>query len=267
MPYKEGQLTFIDFLGYGPVIALAKKGFFGSPYLTFNAYCGVLASVYESAAVLGRARYEKLSILEKMLEAPWLGPELMKSSQEAAKERLNEFRREWGREPHSFLEFIQVVQLENAIPDEKLKGLFSAIYARRQKGGTGGSETDELRELKQLSFKSKKVMKKLEMKVPLMDAEPGIRVFGREGICFGSSFPELTERMYRNLHENIDMLGWSEAAVHALAFPESPPIITLEKREEEILQIVSVYTFRYWPEMLDSLDLRVYLEMVKEEDR
>ena len=139
-------------------------------------------------------------------------------------------------EPHSFLEFIQVKQLENAIPDEKLKGLFSAIYDRRQKGGTGGSATDELRELKQLSFKSKKVMKKLEMKVSLMGAEAGIRV-------------------------------WSESAVHALALPESPSMITLEKREEEILQIVSVYAFRYWPEMLDSLDLRVYLEMVKEEDR
>ena len=269
MPYKEGQLTFIDFLGYKPVMALAKKSLFGKPYLTFNAYCAVLASVYESAAVLGRARCEKLGILEKMLEAqaPGLGPELMKSLQERAKERLDGFRKERGREPHSFLEFIQVKQLENAIPDEKLRRLWSAIYDMRQKGRAGGRETDEVRELRQFSFKGKKVMKKLEMKVSLVGAEPGIRMFGEEGIGFGSSFPQLTERMYRNLHENIDMLGWSEAGAHGLAIPERPPIISFEEGEEEVLQIVSVYTLRYWPEMLDSLDLRRHLEMVKEEDR
>ena len=127
MPYKEGQLTFVDFLGYKPVMTLAKKGFFGNPYLTFNDYCAVLASVYESAAVLGRARQDKLSILERMLEAPWLEPKPMKSLQEEAKERLDTFREEMGREPHSVLEFIQVKQLENVIPDERLKRLPSTI--------------------------------------------------------------------------------------------------------------------------------------------
>jgi hypothetical protein len=224
MPYIEGQLTFIDFLGYKPVMALAKKRLFGGLYLTFNAYCAVLAQVYESAAVVGRARCGKLSILEKMLEAPWLGPELMKSLQDRAKERLDAFRKERGREPHSFLEFIQVKQLENAIPDERLKGLPSATYDKRQKGGASERKTfDSLKEISDLARRSKKVMKKLEMKVSLVRAEPGIRVLGREGIGFGSSFPELTERMYRNLHENIDMLGWSEAGVHGLAIPEKPP--------------------------------------------
>jgi hypothetical protein len=54
--------------------------------------------------------------------------------------------------------------------------------------------------------------------------------------------------------------------MHGLAIPENP-ILTLEEAEEEILKTVSVYTLRYWPEMLDSLDLRSYLEMLKEEDR
>ncbi|MBE0449021.1 MAG: hypothetical protein IBX64_13185 [Actinobacteria bacterium] len=266
MPYREGQLTFIDFLGYKPVMALAKKGLFGKLYLTFNAYCAVLASVYESAAVLGRARCEELGILEKILEAqaPWLAPDLMKSQQERAKERLDAFRNEARREPHSFVEFIQVKQLENAVPDEKLKRVWAAIYNTRR---AGGGEADEVKELGQSSFKSKKVMNKLEMKVSLVGAEPGIKMFGKKGVGFGSSFPELTEKMYRNLHEDIDMLGWSEAAVHAFALPEKPPIITLEEAEEEILKIVAVYTNRYWPEMLDPLDLRGHLEMVKEEDR
>jgi hypothetical protein len=51
------------------------------------------------------------------------------------------------------------------------------------------------------------------------------------------------------------------------ALPAKPQIITLEEGEEKILQIVAVYTNRYWPEMLDCLDLRGYLEKVKNEDR
>jgi len=277
MPYKEGQLTFIDFLGYTPTMAMAKKSFFGRPYLTFSDNCAVVALVYESAAVVGRARSDKLDIIEKIIAAqyPQYGPEPIKDHQiRAAKERLDEFKKERGREPHSFLEFIQVKQLENAIPDEKLKGLFSGLYEERymrQKGRAGGRETDEVRELRQLSFKgkikAKKAMKKLEMKVSLRASEIAQRIFGREGIAFGISFPKLTERMYRNLQENVDMLGWSEAKAHGLAVPEEPPIITLEEGEEVILKTVAVYTNRYWPEMLDSLDLRSYLEMVKEEDR
>lgn len=270
MPYKEGQLTFIDFLGYKPVMALAKKGLFGRPYLSFNAYCAVLASVYESAAVLGRAKCDKLSVLEKMLGVPWVGTDLIKSLQERAKERLDGFRKEKGREPHSFLEFIQVKQLENAISDVELKRLPSALYDMRRKGRSGERETDEIKELRQRLFGSKKVeklLKKFDMKVSLESAEPSIRLLGSEGIGFGSAFPELTERMRKNLHENIDMFGLPEAESYGLAIPKELPIMNLEEQEGEILQIVAVYTNRYWPEMLDLLDLRGHLEMVKEEDR
>ncbi len=277
MPYVEGQLTFIDFLGYKAAMAMAKKRLFGGPYLTFNAHCAVLASVYESAAVVGRAKSDKLSIIEKIIAAqyPEYGPEPIKDHQiRAAKESLDEFKKERGREPHSFLEFVQVKQLENAIPDEKLKGLFSGLYEERymrQNGRAGRRETDEVRELRQLSFKGKKAMKKLEkkleMKISLKASEIAQRIFGREGIAFGISFPKLTERMYRDFHENVDMLGWSEAKADGLAVPEEPPIITLEEGEEEILKTVAVYTARFWPELLDALELRGHLERVREEDR
>jgi len=255
MPYVEGQLTFVDFLGYRPVMASAKKRFFGGPYITFNDYCGVLASVYESSAVVGRAKSDKLSIIEKIIAAqyPQYGPEPIKDHQKrAAKERLDEFKKESGREPHSFLEFIQVKQLENALQHEGIIGRGTLKSLEIGDTSSGKKVIDKLiGDMSSDKKAMKKVMKKLEMKISLRGTEIGIRIFGREGIAFGISFPELTERMYRNLHENT----------------EKPPIITLEEGEEEILKIVSVYTLRYWPEMLDPLDLRGHLEMVKEEDR
>lgn len=256
MPYVEGQLTFIDFLGYKPVTTMAKKRLFGGPYLTFADYCGVLASVYESSAIVGRARSDKLSIIEKIIEAqyPRFGPEPMKELQKEAKERLDEFKKERGREPHSFLEFIQVKQIEVAIQNEGLKGIPKALHNIlyiEESVGHGALESLEVEDLAGGKRIERELFKKLMMKISLVSAEPGIRIFGREGIAFGSSFPKLTERMYRNLHENI----------------EKPPVITLEEEEEDILQIVAVYTARFWPELLDALELRGHLEMVREEDR
>jgi len=252
MPYVEGQLTFIDYLGYEPVMAMAKKRLFGGSYLTFGDYCGVLALVYESSAVVGRAKSDKLSIIEKILEAqyPMYKPEPIKDFQKEAKERLDEFKKERGREPHSFLEFIQVKLLKNALQHEGLKVLPNATYDKLYLDEAIGRKALDSLEMGDIA-NGKKVMKILMSKISLKSAEIGIRIFGKEGIAFGISFPKLTERLYRNLHENI----------------EKPPVITLEEGEEDILHVVAEYTTRFWPELLDALELRGYLEMVKEEDR
>lgn len=85
-------------------------------------------------------------------------------------------------------------------------------------------------------------------------------MFGLEGIGFGSSFPQLTEKMYRNLHESIDMDVWSKWRAHGLAIPEKPTQMTLEEQEALILQMVAAYTSEYYPELLDLLDLRGHLD-------
>lgn len=81
------------------------------------------------------------------------------------------------------------------------------------------------------------------------------------GIGFGSSFTELTVRMYRNTYENINvnMKEWAEARSYGLNIPEKPDFIPLEEREKEILATVAGYTGEFYPELLDPLDLRSYL--------
>jgi len=69
MPYVEGQLIFIDYLGYRPVMAMAKKRTFGGLYLTLNDHWAVIASVYEQGAVVGRARRDKLILIGEMMRA------------------------------------------------------------------------------------------------------------------------------------------------------------------------------------------------------
>jgi hypothetical protein len=87
-----------------------------------------------------------------------------------------------------------------------------------------------------------------------------IQTIGYYGLGFGSSFPELTVKMYKNTYENnIDMNEWAEARSFGLNLPEKPDFIPLEERENEILQTVASYTNEYYPELLDQLDLRILL--------
>lgn len=162
----------------------------------------------------------------------------MEVLQKLARECLDKLRNEVGKEPDRFDEFIQFRELEDTI-GLSLNDCFEAW--------THGN---------------KKVMRAFDEKFPLEKVEPIIKMFGLEGIGFGSSFPELTEKMYGNAYEDIDMDAWSKHRAHGLAISEKPTIISLEEQEETVLQMLAAYMAEYYPELLDPLGLRGYLEGV-----
>jgi hypothetical protein len=141
------------------------------------------------------------------------------------------FRGEVGKEPNTFLEFIRVFKL-------------------RSEAGLSLNE----------AFKAdikgdKRIVKAFDKKYSVELLRLTNWSQGDEGIGFGSSFPELTERMYRNSYEHIDTDLWSEARTHGLAIPEKPEIVSLEEREATVLQMVAAYASEYYPELVDPLDL------------
>ena len=237
MPHKEGQPSLTGFLGEIPLKQALKKQLFGGHYLRLWDYFATLSFQYESGAILGRAKRDKISTLINMLVVP--GTEInkfVKFMHDQAKERLEKFRSELGREPNTFHDFIfdrefgRVVGLSlNKVFEEYMRG-------------------------------NKEVVKVFDHKVSLDIAWPEIQDYGAGGIGFGSSFPELTEKMYRNATENIDMDEWTKARKYGVDIPEKPDIVTLEEREESVLGIVAVYTAEFYPELLDPLDLRGYID-------
>jgi len=237
MPYKKGeQPTFIGFLSIPIVTKAAKTRLFGGPYIRFYDLCAVLSYLYTTGAILGRAKRNKLSILAKLFSIPGTEKENIDGLQEEATKRLVKFKNEVGNEPDTFNKLIFFRELESAI------GLGMEDWFKAYTEG------------------DTKIMKIADKKVPLEKAEPSIKWFGLEGIGFGSSFPELTEKMYRNSYENIDIDVWAKHRAHGLAIPEKPTIISLEEQEEIVLQMVAAYTSEYYPELLDPLDLRGYID-------
>lgn len=236
MPFREGQPTLIGFMGIPIVTKAAKTRFIGGPYMRFYNLFEVISYLYMSGAILGRARRNKFSILAKILVVPGTDVnEFIEFLQEEAKNRLEQFVNEVGKEPNTFFEFILIKELEKA--GINIGDSFEAYM-----------------------HGDKSVIKAADEKVPLQAAEPIIKKFQLEGIGFGSAFPELTEKLYRNTFEKVDRDSWVEARKYGLAISEEPTIISLEEQEEIVLQMVAGYASEYYPELLDTLDLRQYLE-------
>ncbi len=220
----------MGFLGIPIVTKVTKTRTFGGPYIYFGGFLMVCSYLYENGAILGRARSDKLTILAKLFPAD-LGKEenFINELQNIAQKRLNEYEREFQKEPSSFFDIFYLLELKKvglSLADTNLKTLKKA----------------------------------LEEKCSLKQFEAHIKMSGLEGIGFGSCFPELTARMYKNYHENIDVDKWSEARAHGLTIPEEPTRISLQEQEETVLQMTAAYASEYYPELLDPLDLRGYVE-------
>lgn len=234
MPYKKGQVTLIDFLGIVPVKKVAKTRVLGGPYIRTYDLFVVISFVYECAALLGRARSNRADVLEKMLTGPGVTEgTFIQYVRTLAKKRLDAFRSEAGKEPDTFFEFIQARELEKAT-GVRLHYFLKADFRV-----------------------DRKIMKTFDAKWSVEDFQPLIWQFGNEGIGFGLSFPELTEKMYRNAYEHINSALWSEAREAGLSISEEPTIVSLEERQDAVLQMVAAYTSEYYPELLALLDLRL----------
>jgi len=257
MPYKEERISLQGFLVWIPLQSMVRKAIFGGRYV-YSGNCILSLQVeYETGAILGRARLDKLDILEKMLSIPGLNMvNVIKDAQEAAKKRLDKFKKDSGNEPETFSHFIYWPLWETAT-GFSLGELFKPSHVENRE-----------RTRKRLS---RTIQKKLGEKVPLEEAQPAISNFLLEGIGFGSAFPELTEKMYKNTYEKTDeefqrisrALGFStpEELQRRVGLPtpeDRAP--TLKEREDIILQATAGYAMQFYPELVDALDLRHYMD-------
>ena len=196
MNKSKHLLSLMAYFGMVPVSQVIQKPFFGSPYIRFMPFLLVSQYLYEMGAIIGRARRNKLHTLVKMLAVPGKEQDFSSFLQEEAQKRLDSY----GKEPNTFFD------------------LFI---------------TTELAKIGLKLEPSKEFRKAAEEKMPLQEAEPFIKLWGEEGIGFGSKFPDLTERMLRQQYECIDEDKWSEMRNYVTTFDDKPPQIAFEEREQQ----------------------------------
>lgn len=256
MPYEEERISLQGFLVWIPLKSMVRKTLIGKRYIHLATCLLSFQIECETGAVLGRAMLNKLDILKKMVSIPGLNmTNVIKDAQEAAEKRLDEFKKEHGDEPVTFSDFIYWPLWETTT-GLSFGELFKPEHVENRE-----------RTRKRLS---RTIQKKLREKVPLEEAQPAISSFLLEGIGFGSIFPKLTEKMYKNAYEKTDeefqrisrALGFStpEDLSRRVGLPNPKDRApTLKEREDGVLQMVAAYTSEYYPELLDPLDLRGHL--------
>jgi hypothetical protein len=205
-------------------------------------YYFILPFLYEVGAILGRSRPDKINVLKKMLftaDQDLLRKVSFTMDQveanidkviDKAEGRLGRYKQESrDREPETFDPFIMVTEHQSHT-------LWCSL--------------------------------KPKAKVSPSKVEPYILSFILEGIAFGSIYPELTRKMNRKFYESvkIDWATWMPVGVSAplalpkdiYALPGEPTILSLEGQEQTLLQVVGWYTANFYPELINSLDLRDY---------
>ncbi|MFH0913722.1 MAG: hypothetical protein V1849_00335 [Chloroflexota bacterium] len=194
-----------------------------------------------------------LAPLERVLVFPNGDAPSLKHSQEEASHRLHRYREHFGKEPATFMQFIFFRELELATGQKLADTLKTLAHGNvDDTDKVWGAYVKPI----PLSFCLKE-----ESSRRVGDTEAKIRPFVLEGIGFGSAFPELTGKMIRTYYESIDLESdeWVKEKAAGYRIPER--ILSLEQQEEGLLCSVALYTHGCYPELLDPLDLRRYLEI------
>jgi hypothetical protein len=216
--------NWVDVLLFDPLEEYVERPSIRPHYLLLLWYYTIIAPfVYESAAILGRARKEKAYMLYKIhrflhFESPDSNAEV---AEQVANLRLDEFTDTLKREPKSFDDFIGV-----ALHVESMKRLGNKLHETKR--------------------------------VSTSEAVVYLRTLVLEGVGFGSKFPDLTERMYRQHWEKIDMKRWRKARKEGHNLPEQPTIIPLERTEEAILINITPAIQDSCPELMEPLGLEPF---------
>ncbi len=229
MADQSSRPSLMFHLGKNVVLPLVEKGLFGGTYIRVGRFLIAGLWLYQTGAVLGRARRDRLETLAKMFSEPGRERESSNYLQDLAAKRIDKY----GREPERFYDFFMKTEYEKA-----------GVSWPAMLDAGGRVDLDAM----------KRVRKE---KIPLDQADQTLRMFVLEGIGFGAKFPELTERMWRQTYETFDLEVWDDARRHGVDVPEEPTPIPLEQQEQEVLAQVAVYATEHFPELVEPLGLRL----------
>jgi hypothetical protein len=183
--------------------------------------------LFTKGAVLGRARSDRLEVLMKLFGKPGTEGDLCRVLHDGSIEAVKQY----GKEPDSFRDF----------------------WIK-----TGPSELETL-----LSSDLETKKRAIKVKRPLREIMPRLYDWLLHGIGFGATYPELTERMWRQDYETpppeLDPIKRRLAEAGGVAGGPWEPS-PLEEQEHELLVLVAYFVGEHCPELVEPLGLVEELE-------
>ena len=210
------NLSLMGYLGSVPFSKMIEKDWLGKPTIKFENYLLVSNYLYEIGAIIGKLYLGKLPILWQMFDVEsGKEDESIQYFQDEARKRIDRY----GKEPDSFFIFFWTTELSKI-------GL-------------------------NLEF-SPNVTKALGEKMPVQEAEPLVKMWGTEGIGFGSKYPDLTARILKNTYDSDTSQTRAEMRKHGVNIAAESQITSAEK-EKEVQNQLRSYVNAYFPNLLIKL--------------
>ncbi len=213
-----GRVSLAEHLNMEAVGSLVEKKMFGGYEVRVGPFLMLSLWVFQKGAILGRALRDRLDILAKLLAEEGRERNVCSFIREVAVKQVDDY----GKEPDSFYDFWMDT------------------------------------ELKKLDFSDLNLMKQLvKKKARLGEMLPKLDIWLVQGIGFGATFPELTERLWKEAYETYDPHSWAEARSYGLDIPQQPAPLPLEEMEQIVLSEVAEYANEFFPELVEPLGLRL----------
>ena len=236
------QPTLAEYLAEQELTGLIQKKPFGRPKVPLHQLPQLGLWIFGLGAVFGRARCDKLDVVAKMfvgldaisitILAPLGLPKQMVSNYQGVLEILHKVSSDGIRYYRNY----------NQKEPEFLLDLFLTSFAPPEL---------DFRDIQ----KAKSLMKKkIRLGMALLQLDSWLFV----GISLGAIFPELTEKIWRQSYETVDNESWSQALRAGVNIPKEFTPLPLEEMEHDVLIDVASYVSKYFPDLVEPLNLRLY---------
>lgn len=216
--WSADKTTLFSQLGSTALYQVTKMGVAGKSYVTLSGLLQVCAYLYETGAILGRSRHDRLVELMAMSFATEDMQDCLTELRSLLLRRLETS----GRYAHSFYTFYLHGTMRDMDMDFNINAMREAHSHVRDKNEVGHF----------------------------------LEYAGAEGLLLGSWYPDLVETMYgKGYGAQEDIID--EMTRRVAVFPEETAITSIREREKLILSKVSIYVSRYHPELADKMRLVV----------
>ena len=244
MSSRFERVTLADYIGMSKIKSMIQKRRFGGYEIPAMSFLTMGLWLFLSGAIFGRARRDKLEVVAKMfveLETvanafARVGLPRQDASNEdwvfyyiskLASDGMTYYRNYCKKEPESFLDLWLT---SFSPPDLDFRDL------------------DKMKKL---------ARKKIRLDLALYQADGWLLA----GISYGSTFPDLTEKMWKQEYETEyktkDPEFYNFMTKCMGHIPEKSTLISLKEMEQLVLSEVTSYVKIYFPELVDPLSLRL----------
>lgn len=210
------KLSLMGYLGMVPFSKMVEKSLCGKPTITINNYLIVSSYLYEVGAIIGKLYSNRLLTLWQLFDVE-LGKEQdsIDHFQNMAGIRMNSYE----KEPESFIILFFTTELAKV----------------------------------NLKFESSpQLTKVLNEKMPVSEAESMVKMWGTEGIGFGSRYPDITDKMLKYQYDTDNSDLRFEMILHSSSvLPKSA--MTSAEMENEIINQLRTYVTEYFPDLMKEL--------------